>query len=147
MRYFPMFVNIESKLVTVIGGGKIATRRVETLLQFGCSIKVIAPVFTPKLKDYEKQGLLKLIEREYIESDCDDAFILFAVTNNRQVNNQIYQIAKSKDILVNVCDRKEECDFYFPGVIIKDEAVVGVTCNGNNHSLAQEVKNRIAEIL
>lgn len=147
MKCFPMFVNIEGKLVTVIGGGKIATRRVNTLLKFGCIIKVISPTFTQELKDYGKQGLLNLIEREYNESDCMDAFIVFAITNNRQVNNQIYQDAKSKGILVNVCDRKEECDFYFPGVIIKDEVVVGVTCNGNNHSLAKEVKNKIADIL
>lgn len=147
MKYFPMYVNIEDKQVTVIGGGKIATRRIESLIQFGCSIKVVAPKVSDKLHDYAVQGILEIHERAYKESDCEGTYILLAATNDRQVNHSIYQNAKSKGILVNVCDNKDECDFFFPGVVTKEDTVVGITCSGKNHKLAKEVRNKIAEII
>lgn len=142
-----MFINLHHKQVVVVGGGNIATRRVEVLLNFDCRIKVIAPKMTPTLSEYSSKGRITLIVREYREEDGKDADILLAATNQREINHKIFLYAKANGILVNVCDKKEECDFYFPGVVVKDDIVVGVTSSGNNHGLTKEIKDKISKVM
>jgi precorrin-2 dehydrogenase/sirohydrochlorin ferrochelatase len=143
MKSFPLFINIENKQVVIIGGGKIATRRIETLLKFKCKIKVITLLATERIHELEKLGMLKLEEKSYEKADCGGAYFILAATDDRQVNHNVCQDAKSKGIMVNVCDNKDECDFYFPGIIVDDDAVIGVTCSGNDHKLAKKIKEGI----
>jgi precorrin-2 dehydrogenase/sirohydrochlorin ferrochelatase len=147
MKYFPLFIGIENKQVIVIGGGKIATRRVETLLQFKCNIRVIAPQVTERIYELEKLGLLQLEQRNYEKADCQGAYLILAATDDRQINHNVFLDAKENGILVNVCDDKEECDFYFPGIVAEDDIVVGVTCSGHNHKLARKIREEIEKFL
>lgn len=145
--YFPLFVTSKSKRVLVVGGGKIAQRRILTLLKFEFSVTVIATEIQEelfKIADVEK---LELVKKAFDERDIDRGYdYILAATNNRQINSQIGKLAKEKDILVNVADCKEECDFFFPGVIIHEEAVIGVTCEGKSHSRAKDVAGKIRNL-
>ena len=69
--------------------------------------------------------------------------MVLAATDIRQVNDAIYIEAKDLQIPVNVCDCKEECDFYFPGIVRESGLVIGVTANGADHRLAREATERI----
>lgn len=137
--HFPLFMSLQDKNVLVVGGGNIATRRIETLLSFGPKIRVIAPQINSRLADLEKAGLLRIIQRDYRSGDIGNDFLVIGATNQRLVNESVYTDAKLKGILVNIADQKEDCDFYFPA-IFSDEVIIGglISQGGGNHVLVKE---------
>lgn len=147
MGYFPMFINLEGKKVLVVGGGKIATRRIQTLLSMDCSLTVIAPFVSEPIMELAQQNKLFWEKREYKAGDLKSAFLSIGATNNREINHQVYLEAKQECSFVNIIDCKEECDFYFPGVIKRKDIVIGVTASGKNHKKAKETVDWIRENL
>ena len=128
--YFPIFINMEGKKIQVFGGGKIAARRVLTLLQFGARVQVTAPEISETLKQAaEQEGFLTLEYRDYQTGELQDADFVLAATCDDKVNEMIFQECRHKEIPVNVASDQEKCDFYFPGVAKHGEITVGVTEN------------------
>ena len=134
-RYFPMFIDLSDKKIVVVGGGNIATRRIRTLLQFTRNITAIAPKSTMELQELVKR------------SDFDMAYMVIAATNDWKLNDEIYRVCKEEGIYVNVADDKSKCDFYFPGIYMKDEVVIGITASGLDHSRAKKVRLAIQEAM
>ena len=101
-KYFPMFVDLTQKKVTVIGAGNIAKRRIETLLSFAGTIEVIAPDACERIKELAKEGRLVWKEKEYDREDLYDADLVLSATNNEKVNNDVYSIISSLHGHLNV---------------------------------------------
>jgi siroheme synthase-like protein len=141
---FPIFIDLSNKKIVIIGGGNIATRRVETLVNFGAKITVIAPKISQRIRELFMQGKITVILKEYEKSDLLNAFIVIIATNNKEVNELTAKDARELNILVNRADDKEDCDFFFPA-IISDEHIVGgiISKEGSNHNI---VKEKAAEI-
>ena len=146
-RFFPMFVDLSDKKIVVVGGGNIATRRVKTLLQFTRNITAVAPKTTMELHELGKAGYVNLINCPVKRSDFDMAYMVISATNDWKLNDEIYRVCKEEGIYVNVADDKSKCDFYFPGVYMKDEVVVGITASGLNHKKARKVRVAIQEAM
>lgn len=145
--YFPLFVPSRSKKVLVIGGGAIAERRVKTLLRFEFEVYVIAISVTDSILRLGSMGKIKLMQKAFDKNDITLEYdYLLVATDSRDLNSKIGKIAKGKSIPVNVADCKEECDFFFPAVIIHQEAVVGLTCGGKSHSTARYVADKIRNL-
>ncbi|MCF0133668.1 MAG: NAD-binding protein [Blautia sp.] len=145
--YFPMYVDISNRNVVVVGGGKVGTRRVKTLLHFTRNITVIAPKMTAEMIELVKLGKIHAEFRTVKRSDLKDAYIVIAATDDWKVNYEISKICKEEGIYSNNATDHENCDFYFPGVVIQDEVVVGVTASGLNHRKAKEVRQEIEKTL
>lgn len=145
--YFPIFINLINKRVVVIGGGVIATRRVQTLCSFGCNIEVIAPEVSESLKNLVNEEKIIWHERPYQEGDVIGATIVVAATNQRMVNHKVGQECVKLSIPVSVADSKEESTFYFPGIAKEDAVVVGVSASGTDHKLAKRVTDGIRSAL
>lgn len=147
--YFPMFVSLEHKKCVVIGGGRIAVRRVQTLLNFCKDITVISPELCLEMEMLAKEQKITYCCRNYQPGDGKDAFILVAATNDRDVNRQAGAEAKTSGAFVSVADCKEECNFLFPGIAMEEEsgAVIGVCASGKNHALAKELAKQCRKLL
>lgn len=145
--YFPIFINLINKRVVVVGGGVIATRRVQTLCSFGCNIEVIAPEVTEALKNLAKEEKITLHARPYQEEDVSGATIVVTATNQRVVNHKVGQECVKLSIPVSVADSKEESTFYFPGIAKEDAVVVGVSASGTDHKMAKRVTDGIKNAL
>ena len=145
--FFPMFIDLSDKNIVVVGGGTIATRRISTLLQFTRNVTVIAPQCSSEVLEMAKLGQITLEQRPVKRSDFHMAYMVIAATNDRKLNDDIYRICKSEGIYVNVSSDREKCDFYFPGVFIKNEMVVGVTASGLDHRKARRVREEIQKAL
>lgn len=144
--YFPMFVDLSSRHIVVIGAGTIAKRRIRVLLEFTNNLTVIAPEVNQELLDLEKRGSLRIIKQKYQPEFIYKADIVIAATNEHQLNEEIYQLCQDHNILVNVCSDKNLCDFYFPGIARKDNLVIGVTASGANHKQAKKLIEKIREL-
>lgn len=145
--YFPLFVNLNNKDILVYGGGKVATRRVNALLEFGANIKVIAPDSTEEVKNLALQNIIKYEQRCYKVGEIDNPYIVLAVTNDFDINECIYKECRKKGILVNVSSDQTKSDFFFPGIVMESPLVVGVTASGKDHGRVRKVTNRIRNIL
>lgn len=169
--YFPLFVDLSEKEVLIVGAGKIAARRVKTILPFAGKIKVIAPEIAPEILAMAAaakaagtasdtlrtasaetstgtlSGHIVIEQRPFAPSDLDGADMVLAITNDKALNTQIGTLCREKQIPVNVSHEKSLCDFYFPGVVQKDDVVIGVTASGRDHSLARSVTEKIREMM
>lgn len=145
--YFPIFINLINKRVVVVGGGVIATRRVQTLCSFGCNIEVIAPEISEALKNLLKEEKIAWNARPYREEDVVGASIVVTATNQRSINHKVGQECVRLLIPVSVADSKEESTFYFPGIAKEDSVVVGVSASGTNHYTAKKVTDGIKSVL
>lgn len=152
---FPLFVPLEKKQVLVVGAGKVGTRRIRTLLDFGCKIKVVSPEYTEAFETMieEKElgnlgGKLEVISDHFQEKYLEDVYMVIGTTNHPEINEEIYEACKKRGILVNICDNPKKCDFYFPAIFQTDDIVGGiVSTSGRKHTLVKNTAKKIRGIL
>lgn len=141
-----MFINIADKKILVAGGGTIALRRIRTLLKFGADIHVIAPELCEELTQLEEEGKIKAEHREYRTGDIRGAQIVLAATDDHEVNRKIWEECRAAGIIVNAADDKKLCDFYFPSVVMTDEAVIGINSGGADPSITKKIRRKIEKM-
>ncbi len=143
-KYFPLYVDISKKNILVVGAGKIALRRIQTLLKFESTITVVGKGIHPAIWSFvDETDCIRVIQRQYETADLAGRDMVLACTDSREVNREIVKVCRNKGIFVNAADDKELCDFYFPSVIIKDEVVIGINAGGGNHRLVKETRKRL----
>ena len=147
-RYFPLFVNLEGKKILVYGAGTIGSCRILSLLEFGCEITVTAPGVSPKVGKLAKEGRILWKQSVYQTGEIGrDVCLVLAATNDKKVNAHIGADCREKQIRVNVSSDKSLCDFYFPGLAIKDELVAGVTAGGADHRKAHAASEAVRSVI
>ncbi|XCH78995.1 MAG: precorrin-6A reductase [Candidatus Dehalobacter alkaniphilus] len=142
--WFPLFVSLQNKKIVVFGGGKIAARRIRTLLPFDANITVITPELIPELQqELAINQKVTLFCRKYQEGDCVGADLVLAATSESQANRQIAEECSRYGIPVSVADRKELCTFYFPAVVRKGNMVIGLTASGEDHAKVKKTAEKL----
>lgn len=149
--YFPIFIDVSEMKITVVGGGKVAARRIETLLAFAGHITVISPEISEEIKHAVKEKKLCWLpvpfqSREAKEVICQSGMVL-ASTNDCVCNEQIAALCRERKIPVNVSHKKELCDFYFPAVAVRGNVAAGITASGLDHRQARQVRIRVEQAL
>lgn len=142
--FFPLFIDLRNKSALVIGAGKIAFRKVKTLLKYGAKVTVI----TKEIKE-EKFFNLKNIDikiGEFNETLLENRFIVVAATDNPDFNRYIYELCNSKNILVNNITSKEEMNCRFASILETEEYQIAISANGNP-TKSKALKNKLKEIL
>ena len=145
--YFPMFIDLSDKNIVVAGGGNIATRRIKTLLKFTRNITVVATKVTQELMDLGKAGTVTLYIRPVKRSDFANAYMVIAASQDWKLNDQICKVCKEEGIYVNVSGDKEESDFYFPGLCIADDSVIGIQTGSTDTARKRELREETDQVL
>ncbi len=128
----------------VVGGGKIAARKVRALAEAEFEITVVAPSIADSIRIAPH---VRLLERKWEESDLDGHALVFACTDSRDVNRAIGQAARRRGLPVVVADRQGESTFFNPATIREGDLQLGVSTGGASPSLAKELRQRIAAAL
>ena len=145
--YFPMFVDLTDKKVVIAGAGTIAKRRIRSMIEFTDHLYVIAPEVNKELKEMEEAGKLTILRKTYEREDLYDASLVIAATNDHKINQDIYAACKCLGIPVNVCQDRDRCDFYFPGLAMQDNLVVGVSTSGQEKKRQKGIAGRLQQFL
>lgn len=145
--YCPIFFNIADKLCLVIGGGSVAEQKVKMLLKFNTRVRVISPVLTKNLLSLYKKGKIEIIPREYKKGDIENAVLVFAATNNKEINKTIKTDAFSLNIPVNVVDDPDLCDFIVPSIVKKESIIVAISTSGTLPMLSKRLRKDISSFL
>lgn len=143
-RFFPLFVNITGKKALVVGAGKIAIRKVETLIEYGARVSVI----TREIKEERFLSLENIDIKigEFDETLLDDVFIVVAATDNPKFNRYIYELCNSKNILVNSITSKDSMNCRFASILETEEYQIGISAKGNP-TKSKALKNRLLTII
>ena len=146
-KFFPVSIDLNNKNVLVIGAGKIALRKIETLLNYNCNINVITKeILEEKFLELEKNNKIKIFKnQEFEEKFLENIFLVVVATDNEILNKEISQLCMSKNILVNNITSKDDMNVRFMSIYEKDDIQIAISANGNPKK-AVEIKNKIKDI-
>ena len=146
-KFFPVSIDLNNKNVLIIGAGKIALRKTETLLNYNCNITVITKeVLEEKFLELEKNNKIKIFKnQEFEEKFLENIFLAITATDNEILNKEISQLCMSKNILVNNVTSKDDMNVRFMSIYEKDDIQIAISANGNPKK-AVEIKNKIKDI-
>lgn len=144
MNYFPFFMDIKDKKALVVGGGKVAQRKVEKLLPFEPAITVLSPHISEAIREIPG---VTLIEDEFRSEYLEGCFFVIAATNDRATNRKISDICKERNIPVNSVDDKDACTFIFPAYVIEGNLTVGISTGGASPTASVYIKEKIANAI
>lgn len=147
-KFFPVSIDLNNKNILVIGAGKIALRKVETLMSYNCNILVITKdILEEKFLELEKNNKIKILKnQEFEEKFLKKIFLVIAATDNEVLNKNISQLCINKNILVNNITSKDDMNVRFASIYEKDDVQIAISANGNPKK-AVEIKNKIKNIL
>jgi precorrin-2 dehydrogenase/sirohydrochlorin ferrochelatase len=140
---YPIFLNLKNKKCTVIGGGKVAERKVLSLLVSGADITVISPTLTAKLSLLVSSNKINHTARNYKSGDLDSAFMAFGATNDTNANSLIHKDASSGNILINIVDEPEKCSFFVPSAINRGKLTIAISTEGESPALAKHIRKKL----
>ena len=146
-KFFPVSIDINNKNILVIGAGKIALRKVETLLNYNCNIIVITKdILEEKFLELEKNNKIKILKnQEFEEKFLENIFLVVVATDNETLNKKISQLCMSKNILVNNVTSKDDMNVRFASIYEKNDIQIAISANANPKK-AVEIKNKIKNI-
>ena len=139
---YPVMINIREKKVVVVGGGKVAARKIKTLLAEQAAVTVVSPTLHANIPQAEIQWLA----RPYQTGDLEGAKLVFACTDQAEVNSQIMQDAAPSQLVNNTGD-KTFSDFYNVAIARKKDVSVMISTNGLSPSRSKEIRKKIEAIL
>ncbi|MDI6890555.1 MAG: bifunctional precorrin-2 dehydrogenase/sirohydrochlorin ferrochelatase [Thermodesulfovibrionales bacterium] len=142
-KYYPAFLNLKGKRAVVIGGGKVAERKVLTLLKAGADITVISPELTKRIERGKLKGMIKHIPRQYRKGDLKNAFLVIAATDSRDINKKV---SKDASCLVNVVDSPSLCNFIVPSVIKRGPLTIAVSTSGISPALSKSIRMELQKL-
>ncbi|EUB39586.1 MULTISPECIES: precorrin-2 dehydrogenase/sirohydrochlorin ferrochelatase family protein [Fusobacterium] len=146
-KFFPVSIDLNNKNILVIGAGKIALRKVETLMSYNCNILVITKdILEEKFLELEKSNKIKVLKnQEFEEKFLENIFLVIAATDNEVLNKNISQLCINKNILVNNITSKDDMNVRFASIYEKDDIQIAISANGNPKKTI-EIKNKIKDI-
>ena len=147
MPYYPIFLELQGEKVLVVGGGTVALRKIDTLLEYGARVHVIAKELKPPLNAYVDEGKIKSIGQEFEEEALRGFFLVIAATNDRRLNSKIGKIAKEMGLLVNAVDQPADCNFIVPSVLRRGDLQVAVSTSGKSPVMARKVRKDMERVL
>ncbi|TAL24174.1 MAG: bifunctional precorrin-2 dehydrogenase/sirohydrochlorin ferrochelatase [Nitrospirae bacterium] len=151
-RYYPVFLNLKGKKCVVVGGGRVAERKVLSLLESGADITVISPELTKRLRKESvkslnrakgSKGNLRHISREYKKGDIRNAFLAIAATDSMETNKKVSADAPN---LINVVDAPSLCNFIAPSVVRRGPLTIAISTSGVSPSIAKAIRKELEKL-
>jgi precorrin-2 dehydrogenase/sirohydrochlorin ferrochelatase len=143
---YPVVLDLAGRPVLVVGGGAVAERKVEGLLEAGASITVVSPQVSARLARLASRGQVRVRVRSYRRSDLRGATVVFAATDDRSANAAVAVDARRRRIWVNAADDPDHCDFILPSVLRRGSLLVSVTTSGRSPALARVVREELERL-
>lgn len=147
MDYLPLFMQLRSQPVVVVGGGRIAVRKVELLRKNGAQITVVSPELREELQRLASSGEIRHIPGRFAEAHIEGATIVVAATNDHEVNVAVSGAARARKIPVNVVDNPALSTFIFPAIVDRSPIIAAVSSGGESPVLARRVREQIEALL
>ncbi|MCW8329328.1 siroheme synthase [Photobacterium sp. SDRW27] len=143
MDFFPVFLRLENKKILVVGGGEVASRKVDLLLRAGADITLISPQLHQYLASLVDKDQLTWVKKDYQSDDVHGYHQVWATTDNRTLNHQIFCDADAKGIWTNVVDDPQHCHFITPSMIDRNPIQVAISSGGASPVLVRYIREKL----
>jgi precorrin-2 dehydrogenase/sirohydrochlorin ferrochelatase len=143
LKYYPVFWDIKDKKCVVVGGGEVAARKAERLLDCGAKVLVISPELSPELAALKEKNLISHIAAVYTDDLIDGAALIIGATNDDKTNAAISLDANSKSIPVNIVDDPQKCDFILPSLVQRGDLAITIGTGGKSPALARHLREEL----
>ena len=150
--WFPLFVNLKNKKVLVIGGGKVAFKKISKIMEYEADITVIAENIAEEklleLKNLKIENNRKIgNNKDEIKKLVKEYFLVIAATDNEELNENMAEICDSKGILINNVSSKTKMNSMFGGIVKNDEFQIAISTSGKNCKRSRAMKSEIQKVL
>ena len=140
---FPIFLKLDGRRCLVVGAGNVAEGKIRGLLDARASVEVVAPEAVWQIQKWAWEGVIGWKARPFEPSDLDQVSIVIAATSIREVNAQVFQQARLRNVLCNAVDDPDNCDFYYPAVVNRGDLQIAISTGGRSPSLAQRLRREL----
>lgn len=144
MNDYPAMLRLKGKRAIVVGGGRVAERKIKSLLESEAAVTVISPEVTAQIDAWSRSGSVIWIEREFqSKDDVQSAFLIIAATNDREVNNRVLHGASPMQ-LINIVDNPEGSNFIVPSSFKQGRLTIAISTSGASPALAGKMRRQLA---
>ena len=145
MKYFPFFLQLDKLPCLIVGGGSVAERKIDLLIKANADITIVSIEFTDYILDLAKKYNIECVTQKYSDSILKHKKFKFviAATNNVALNQEIANDCDKENIIINVVDQPEICDFIFPSILERGDITVAVSTGGASPVLARVLRTKL----
>ncbi|MZP28842.1 bifunctional precorrin-2 dehydrogenase/sirohydrochlorin ferrochelatase [Heliobacterium undosum] len=143
MLLYPLLLRLEGQPCLVVGGGQVAERKIESLLEVGARVTVISPALTPEIQRWVDEDKLRCHLREYQDGDAAGHMVVIAATDVSAVNEQVARDCFQRNILINTVDIPQLCNFYVPAVVRRGDLTIAISTNGCSPAIARRIREKL----
>ena len=143
MKYYPVFLRVAGRSCLVIGGGKIAEQKVQSLLKAGGQVTVISPDLTPTLATLASTHHIVHHQRVYATGDLRGFFLAYAATDSDALHARVSREAREAGVLLNAVDQPSLCDFIVPSVMERGDLVIATSTSGTSPAMAKRIRREL----
>ncbi|QGG47766.1 precorrin-2 dehydrogenase/sirohydrochlorin ferrochelatase family protein [Heliorestis convoluta] len=140
---YPIILKLESRPCLVVGGGKVAERKVNSLVDAGAKVAVISPMITENIQKWVDQGTVRYQGRGYQEGDAAGYFLVVAATDLQEVNDLVTRDCNQRNILINTVDNPEGSNFYVPATIRRGDLQIAISTGGASPAVARRIRQSL----
>jgi siroheme synthase-like protein len=142
---YPVNLLVRGRRVVVVGGGRIAARKIEPLLAAGAEVTVVAPHIDDEVRGWADHGRCSVVVRVFESSDLDGAWLAFTATDDPSVNRAVFAAAEERRIWVNSADDPDNCSFTLMSVVRRSDLVLAIGTGGRSPALASYLRRTLGE--
>lgn len=143
MELYPVYLDIRKQRCVVVGGGDVAQRKVERLLDCGARVTVVGKELTAGLERLAGNGRIFHIADNYNADYIDGAFLVIGATDDDGINHRISEDSRSRNIRVNIVDDPSRCDFIVPAVVSRGDLTIAISTGGKSPALAKQIREEL----
>ncbi|MFH1382032.1 MAG: bifunctional precorrin-2 dehydrogenase/sirohydrochlorin ferrochelatase [Chloroflexota bacterium] len=143
--YYPVFMNLTGRKCAVAGGGKVAWRKVKSLLDASASVTVISPALCPELEQLAEKNTIHILRKTYVPADLEGAVLVIAATDEPDTNRKVAEEARRRGIPVNVVDNAEQSDFIAPSYLRRGDLTIAVSTAGDSPALSRKIRTQLEQ--
>lgn len=147
MKFYPVFLNLKGKPVLVIGGGKVAQRKIRSLLSASAKVTVVAPLSEPKIQELARKGKISWLKRNFQPNDILKKQLVLCTTDSEELNAKVSELCNKRGIWINVADAPSLCSFIVPAIFSKGEVTIAISTGGASPALAKFLRKKAEQIL
>lgn len=140
MSFYPICLDLKGRPCLVVGGGRVAERKVLGLLSCSAQVTVVSPELTDILWQGQAEKSFRWINRAYRPGDLQGAFLAMAATDNEETQKQVYEEAVANNILLNVADVPKRCNFILPASLKQGDLMISISTAGKSPGLARKLR-------
>lgn len=143
---YSLSLDLYQKVCLVVGGGTVAERKVESLLECGAFVRVISPEITSGLETLAREGQIDLEIRQFSPTDLEGVFLVIGSTNQETVNRQVAEEGAARNLLVNIVDDPGKGNFFVPSIVKRGSLTIAISTEGKSPLLARIIREELETV-